>query len=143
MSEGRQFCTFRVSDFFFGVDVTKVQEVVRFHEMTRVPLAPREIRGLINLRGQIITTIDLRRRLKLPDRSADQEPTNVLISTADGAVSLEVDHIEDVVDVDPASMEPAPETLDAEVRRCIEGVSKMRDRLLLILDEERALELAG
>jgi purine-binding chemotaxis protein CheW len=138
-----QFCTFHVGGHFFGVDVTHVQEVVRFQPLTRVPLAPREVSGLINLRGQIITTIDLRRRLRLPDRAADARPTNVLISTPEGAVSLQVDLVGDVIDVDPASIEPPPEMLAADLRRCIAGVSQQRDRLLLILDEGRTLNLAG
>lgn len=143
MSENRQYCTFQAGGFFFGVDVTRVQEVVRFQPLTQVPLAPPEICGLINLRGQIITTIDLRRRLGLPDRAAGVVPTNLLISTPEGAVSLQVDQIEDVIAVEAASIEPPPEMLALNVRRCIAGVSKQRDRLLLILDEARALDLAA
>ena len=63
-----QLCTFFVGDFHFGIDVLQVQEVLRFHEMTAVPLAPPIIRGLINLRGQIVTAMDLRERLGINDR---------------------------------------------------------------------------
>ncbi len=143
MADPRQYCTFQVGAYFFGVDVTRVQEVLRFQPLTHVPLAPGEVCGLINLRGQIITTIDLRRRLRLPDRAAGARPTNLLISTSEGAVSFQVDQIEDVIDVDAASIEPPPEMLDPGVRRCIAGVSKQRDRLLLILDEVRAMDLAA
>jgi purine-binding chemotaxis protein CheW len=143
MSEHQQYCTFQVGGFLFGVAVTKVQEVVRFQDLTHVPLAPREVSGLINLRGQIITTIDLRRRLRLPDREAGAKPINMLISTPEGGISLQVDQIEDVIDVDMSSIEPPPEALDPGVRRCILGVSKQRDRLLLILDEVRAMDLAA
>lgn len=143
MSLSRQYCTFQVGEFFFGVDVTRVQEVVRYQELTRVPLAPGEVSGLINLRGQIITTIDLRRRLRLPDRPAGARPTNLLITTPDGAVSFQVDQIEDVIPVDAASIESPPEMIEAGIRRCIVGVSKQRDRLLLILDEVRAMDLAA
>jgi purine-binding chemotaxis protein CheW len=138
-----QYCTFQVGGHVFGIDVTRVQEVVRFQPLTRVPLAPREVSGLINLRGQIITTIDLRRRLRLADRAPGERPTNVLVSTAEGAVSLQVDLIEDVIDVDPSSIEPPPDMLSADLRRCIAGVSKQRDRLLLILDEARTMNLSG
>ena len=71
MAEERQYCTFFVNGQYFGVDVLKVQEIIRFQEMTRVPLAPPVVRGLINLRGQTVTAIDLRRRLELPDRPAE------------------------------------------------------------------------
>jgi purine-binding chemotaxis protein CheW len=143
MADAKPYCTFQVGGFLFGVAVTKVQEVVRFQELTRVPLAPREVSGLINLRGQIITTIDLRRRLRLPDREPGATPVNVLISTPEGGISLQVDQIEDVIDVEAGSIEPPPEALEAHLRRCILGVSKQRDRLLLILDEVRVMDLAA
>jgi purine-binding chemotaxis protein CheW len=89
-----------VADLFFGVDVLRVQEVLRFQQMTRVPQAPEVIEGLINLRGQIVTAIDMRRRLRLPPRAGDQTPMNMVVRTEDGAVSLLVDEIGDVLDVD-------------------------------------------
>lgn len=143
MSDEHQFCTFHLGKFFFGVEVAKVQEVVRSQPTTPVPLAPPEISGLMNLRGQIVTTIDLRRRLGLPQRPADQAPMNVLISTGDGAVSFQVDQIEDVLTVNSDSVEPPPATLQAGVRRFIRGVSKQKDRLLLILDDAKAMDLAA
>jgi purine-binding chemotaxis protein CheW len=138
-----QYCTFRVGAHFFGVAVDKVQELVRQQPMTRVPLAPREVSGLINLRGQIVTTIDLRRRMHLPERAADEAHTNVLVSTAEGAVSFQVDHIDDVIEVDAASIEAAPETIEPVVREMIDGVSKLDGRLLLLLDEHKAMELSN
>jgi purine-binding chemotaxis protein CheW len=137
-----QFSTFFVGDLFFGVDVLSVQEVLRFQQMTHVPKAPEVIEGLINLRGQIVTAIDLRRRLRLPPRSGDQVPTNVVIRTDDGAVSLLVDEIGDVLDVDAATYERPPENLDPAVQGIIRGVYKLKGRLLLILDTERTVDLA-
>jgi len=107
-----QFSTFFVGDMFFGVDVLNVQEVLRFQPMTPVPQAPKVIEGLINLRGQIVTAIDLRRRLGVADRGPDQRPMNVVVRTDDGAVSLLVDEIGDVLEVDASSYEHAPDTLD-------------------------------
>ena len=103
-----QYSTFFVADLFFGVDVLRVQEVLRFHQMTRVPLAPGVIEGLINLRGQIVTAIDMRRRLQLPAREDNQTPMNMVVRTEDGAVSLLVDEIGDVLDVDSATFERPP-----------------------------------
>jgi purine-binding chemotaxis protein CheW len=143
MSLEQQFCTFRVGPFFFGVEVDKVQEVVRQQAMTRVPLAPPEVRGLINLRGQIITAIDLRRRLHLPERPAGQTAMHVLLSTGGGGVSFEVDQIEDVLTLRTDTIEPVPEMLQPEVRKFLRGVSQQEDRLLLVLDECRALDLAA
>jgi purine-binding chemotaxis protein CheW len=114
---------------------------LRFQEMTRVPLATGVIEGLINLRGQIVTAIDLRRRLQLPDRPADQQPMNVVVCTDEGAVSLLVDEIDDVVEVDDDSFEDPPETLDNAARDLIRGAYKLADRLLLVLDTDKAVSL--
>ena len=137
----QQYCTFSVDQFFFGVPVTQVQEVVRHQALTRVPLAAPEVRGLINLRGQIITAIDLRRRLNLPDRPADHPLMNVLLHTSDGAVSLLVDQIEDVLEVGDETIEEPPETMQGSARKLVSGASKQKSRLLLILDTARAMEL--
>ena len=138
---GAQFSTFFVADLYFGVDVLRVQEVLRFQPMTRVPQAPDVIEGLINLRGQIVTAIDMRRRLRLPPRTGDQMPMNMVVRTDDGAVSLLVDEIGDVLDVDEATYERPPENLDSAARELIRGVYKLKDRLLLVLDAERTVDL--
>jgi purine-binding chemotaxis protein CheW len=143
MADERQFCTFYVAGHYFGLDVLQVQEIIRYQEMTRVPLAPPVVRGLINLRGQIVTSIDLRRRLELPDRPADQLPLNVVIHTDDGAVSLLVDEIGDVLEVSEKLFEPPPETLKGTARNLIRGAYKLKDRLLLILDPERTVNLTA
>jgi purine-binding chemotaxis protein CheW len=139
MAEARQYCTFMLDDHYFGIDVLKVQEIIRYQAMTRVPLAPPVVRGLINLRGQIVTAIDLRRRLDLPERAADALPVNVVIHTDDGAVSLLVDEIGDVLHVDEATFERPPETLKGTAREMIRGAYKLPERLLLILDTERTV----
>ncbi len=142
MAEQRQFCTFFLENYFFGVDVQQVQEVLRYQEQTRVPLAPQVIRGLINLRGQIVTAMDLRRRLELSERADDALPINVVVRTADGAVSLLVDEIGEVVDVADDVFELPPETVEGVARELIIGAYKLENRLLLILDTEKTVNLA-
>jgi purine-binding chemotaxis protein CheW len=137
-----QFSTFFVEDLFFGVDVLHVQEVLRPQLMTAVPQAPHVIEGLINLRGQIVTAIDMRRRLGLPQRAGDQAPMNIVVRTVDGAVSLLVDEIGDVLDMDSATYELPPQNLNPAAKELIRGVYKLKDRLLLVLDEERTVDLA-
>jgi purine-binding chemotaxis protein CheW len=141
MSELNQYCTFTLDGLHFGVEVRHVQEVVRYQEMTRVPLAPTEVRGLINLRGQIVTAVDLRRRMGLPDRAADRNPMNVVLRRDDGATSLLVDAIGDVIEVDEGAFERPPETLHGTAREMLRGAYKLRDRLLLVLDAEKVLAL--
>ena len=141
MAETKQFATFYLDGLFFGVEVLKVQEVIRYQEMTRVPLAPAVVHGLINLRGQIVTAIDLRRRLRLRERPADQLPMNVVVRTDDGALSLLVDEIGDVLEIADDQMERAPETVDERARELLHGVYKLDGRLLLILDTELTVHL--
>lgn len=141
MTDSKQFSTFFLNGLFLGVEVLKVQEVIRYQEMTRVPLAPTMIQGLINLRGQIVTAIDLRRRLELPARPEGQLPMNVVVRTEDGAVSLLVDEIGDVVEIQDESYERPPETLKGVARELVTGVYKLKNQLLLILDTERTVSL--
>lgn len=136
----QQFCTFYLEELFFGVEVEKIQEVIRYQAMTRVPRAPQVIGGLINLRGQIVTAIDLRSRLEMPGRTNDRRPMNVVARTEDGVVSLLVDEIGDVVEVSPASFEAAPETLQGAARRMTRGVYKLEGRLLHCLDLAAVLQ---
>jgi len=137
-----RFSTFYVGDLFFGVDVLHVQEVLCFQPMTPVPKAPEVIEGLINLRGQIVTAIDMRRRLLLPPRAGNQEVMNIVVRTQDGVVSLLVDEIGDVLDMDADTYERPPENLDPGAKEFIRGVYKLRNQLLLVLDEERTVDLA-
>lgn len=136
-----RFATFLVSDLFFGIDVLSVQEVLRCQPMTRVPRAPDVIEGLINLRGQIVTAVDMRRRLGLTPRLAGATPMNVVVRTEDGAVSLLADEIGDVIEVESDAWEPPPQNIDACARDLIRGVYKLKDRLLLVLDTERTVDL--
>ena len=141
MASSEQFCTFFLDGHFFGVPVQKVQEVIRYQEMTRVPLVPQVVRGLINLRGQIVTAVDLRRRLGMNERPANQLPMNVVVRTDDGALSLLVDEIGDVIEVEDKTFEQPPETLQGMARELIRGVHKLPGRLLLVLDTERAVNV--
>jgi purine-binding chemotaxis protein CheW len=134
----QQFCTFFLKNQFFGVPVNEVQEVIRYQEMTRVPLVPPVIRGLINLRGQIVMALDLRRRLEMEDRPDSELPMNVVVRTDDGPVSLLVDEIGDVLEVEEDGFEQAPETM-RQGRELVRGVYKLPDRLLLVLDTARAV----
>ena len=141
MATTQQLATFYLDGFFFGIEVEKVQEVIRYQEMTRVPLASSVVQGLINLRGQIVTAIDLRRRLDLKPRPDGELPMNVVVRSDDGAVSLLVDEIGDVLEVRRDSYEPPPENVSRELREMIAGVYKLDDRLLLVLETDRVLQI--
>lgn len=142
MAQSSQFCTFYLDKLLFGVELKGVQEVIRSLEMTKVPLAPGVVNGLINLRGQIVTAVDLRRRLELAPAPHGMLAMNVVVRSDDGAVSLVVDEIGDVVEVEEETFERPPETLQASVRTMILGVHKLNDRLMHVLDIDKACQMS-
>ena len=131
--------TFTLDDRSYGVGVDAVQEVLRGLPRTRIPLAPQTLAGLINLRGQVLSAVDLRDQLDLPSRQPDAEPMLVVIRVAGEPVALLVDSIGSVVDVDDDQFEPPPDTLSGQARELILGAYKLDDRLLLALDVDRAV----
>jgi purine-binding chemotaxis protein CheW len=137
MAQTHQFCTFYLDKLMFGVELQKVQEVLRNLELTGIPLAPDVVSGLMNLRGQISTAIDLRRRLELTNRPEGMLPMNVVVRSDDGAISLLVDEIGDVVEVDEEFFERPPETLQGKVREVILGVYKLDKHLMHVLVPRR------
>lgn len=137
MPHSRQYCTFYLDQLLFGVESQKIQEVLRYLELTTVPLAPPAIRGLMNLRGQIVAALDVRRRLHLSERASESVPMCVVVRTPDGVLSLLVDDIGDVVEVEDNTFEAPPDTLSGEVRTVILGVHKLDGKLLHVLDADR------
>jgi purine-binding chemotaxis protein CheW len=136
----RQICTFRVDGMSLGLDVEYVQEVLRHQEMTEVPLAPPAVKGLINLRGQIVTALDMRRRFELPPDTSGEPPMNVIMQTGGSLVSLLVDSIGEVESVNDDWYEPVPETLDMSTKSMVRYVCKLESKLLLILEPRGVLE---
>lgn len=136
-----QVATFYVGKYFFGIEVMRVQEVLRSQKMTVVPLAPPVIEGLINLRGQIVPALDMRRRLNLEPRAEGMIPMNVIVRTEEGSVSLIVDDIGDVLDLDLQYMEQPPDNLAADASEIINSVYKLKDSLLLLLDADRTIDV--
>src|SRR5271156_6598403 len=108
MTSSRQFCTFYLENYLFGIELRDVREVLQQLELTEVPLAPYAVRGLMNLRGQIVLAVDLRRQLGLPERPADKPTMNVIVRTGEDSVSLLVDDIGDVVEGQEETFEPPP-----------------------------------
>lgn len=138
-----QLCTFHVGALFLGVNVLSVQEVLSARELTRVPLAHGNIQGLLNLRGQIVTAIDLRLRLGFPPRAAGAEPMFMIMRAHEGWFALLVDAVGDVIEVRDDTLETPPETLSAASRALVRGVHKLPSRLLHVLHVENATELVN
>ena len=140
-SHTEQFCTFYVGDVLLGIEVVRVQEVILSQAMTPMPLASDVVSGLMNLRGQIVTAIDLRKRLGMPPREDNRAPMHVVVKNGESTYSLLVDEIGNVVTVDSQNFEQAPETLSGPARELTTGVFKLEDQLLIALDSERATTL--
>jgi purine-binding chemotaxis protein CheW len=145
MSEQQQYCTFFLNDTYFGIALQDVQEIIRDRATTRIPLAPPDINGLINLRGQIVTVINLQRRLDINKAnipmSDEHISYNVVVRTKDEIASLLVDDVGDVLEFSKDSFEPPPATLKGRVRELLQGAYQLPERFLLILDIEKVLAI--
>jgi purine-binding chemotaxis protein CheW len=126
---------------YLGIDVRDVREVLHHADITTVPHADYAIEGLINLRGQIATTIELRRRLELEPREPGIEPIHVVVHSEGEPVTLLVDAIGDVIDTEPEKYEEPPSTMVGSARDLIIGTFKLDQELLLVLDVERVVQL--
>lgn len=142
MSSETQYCTFFVDGLLFGVEVLQVQEIMSEFVVGRVPLAPPTIAGLINHRGQIVTAIDMRKRLDLP--ASTVPPARMLVVRCnEETFALLVDKIGDVVAANPKDFEEAPENVNESARELVEGAYKLSDRLLLPLRLEKIAAIAN
>ncbi|MCU0534515.1 MAG: chemotaxis protein CheW [Hydrococcus sp. Prado102] len=146
MSDKQQYCTFFLNQTYFGIALQDVREIIRDRAKTRIPLAPPDICGLINLRGQIVTVIDLQRRLEIDKAialtslmSEDRVSYNIVVRTKDEIASLLVDDVGDVLEFTKDSFEPPPATLKGRVRELLQGAYQLPDGFLLILDIEKIL----
>jgi purine-binding chemotaxis protein CheW len=135
-AKSSQFSTFYIADRLYGIDVTRVQEVVRPMPITPIPLAPEYVTGLINLRGQVATAIGLRQLFGLKNNPPDQF-MNVVCRIDGSLISLQTDEIGDVIEVMMTDFEPTPQTVPGDVRRFMSGIYKISGALLSVIDIER------
>ena len=137
-----EYVTFRVGEQWLGIPVVMVQEVLTAERIARVPLAPPEVTGFLNLRGQIVSAIDLRVRLSLPPRDKNDRFMNVVVRDSDELFSFLVDEVGDVQSVGADGLEPAPATLDPRWRHVCNGVVRRKGDLLVAVSAERLLQVA-
>lgn len=143
-----QLCTFWLNKIYFGINVQHVQEVIRPQVMTHVPLAPTDICGLINLRGQIITVIDLQQRLEMGEftkqaNTKHEQPQgfNIVVCSDTEIVSLLVDDVADVLEFPENTFQPPPATLKGRMRHILAGAYPLAEGFLLVIDIEKILNL--
>lgn len=135
-----ELATFYVGDSLCGMDILKVQEINKLLEMTEVPLAPEYVKGILNLRGQIVTVIDLGSKLKLSDTETNGETRNIIVNSNGEYIGLLVDRIGDVERTDEDNIEPPPANIGGVQGRYFEGVFKKENSLIGILNIEEILK---
>lgn len=140
LPENAEFVTFRVEDQWFGIPVEIAQEVLVSQRIAAVPLAPAEIAGFLNLRGQIVTALDVRRRLQLTPRALD-EAINIVVLQDGELFSLLVDEVGDVLSVPTDSVEPVPQALGQTWRQVCSGVIRRERGLLVVVNVSALLRI--
>ncbi len=143
VGDTREFVTLMVGDQLCGIDVLKVRDVLRPQKITKVPLASREVSGLLNLRGRIVTAINLRGRLGLEFADASHEGMSVVIERRGELYSLAVDSVGEVLRLSADAFERNPATLDAVWRQYSQGVYRLKEGLLVVLDDDSLLNYGG
>jgi purine-binding chemotaxis protein CheW len=139
--EERVFVTLTVADQLCGVPVLAVRDILGEHKITRIPLAPREIAGSLNLRGRIVTAVDLRRRLKLPEPPADEPRMSVVAEQGGELYALLVDQVSEVMSLKASAFERNPPTLPQAWAEFSSGIYRLDNRLLVVLDVGKLLAL--
>ena len=141
MADGtKEFVTFTIAEQLFGVPVLKVQDVLSSYQITRIPLAPPEIMGSLNLRGRVVTAIDMRARLGLPERANDADSMSIVAEHEGELYSLVVDTVGEVLALSAATSDRNPPTLDPKFRAVSDGIYRLDDQLLVVLDVNRLLD---
>ena len=135
------FVTLTVADQLCGIPVLGVRDILGAQAITRIPLAAREIAGSLNLRGRIVTAIDLRRRLGLPDAVSGSVPMSVVAEQGGELYALLVDQVSEVMTLPATAFEPNPPTLPPQWSEFSAGIYRLQGRLLVVLDVARLLEL--
>ena len=137
-----QLVTFSTGDEEFGVDILRVQEIIRTMAITKVPKAPEFVEGVINLRGKVIPIIDLRRRFGLQSKPHDKHTRIIVIEINTMIVGFVVDSVSEVLRIPASTVEPPPPVVAGLESEYISGVGKLEDRLLILLDLDRLLSRA-
>lgn len=136
-----ELATFYVGDALCGMDILKVQEINKLMQMTKVPQAPDYVLGILNLRGQIVTIIDLGKKLGLGETDISNDPRNIIVNSAGGHVGLLVRRISDVVTAELDKSEASPANMRGIQGEFFDGVYKTNNNLIGILNVEKVLSI--
>lgn len=134
-----QWVTFRLGEETYGINVMQVQEVLRMTEIAPVPGAPDYVLGIINLRGNVVTVMDTRKRFAMPPKESDDSTRIVIIEAEDQVVGILVDSVAEVVYLKQSDIETAPQVGNEESSRYIQGVANREEGLLILVDLNKLL----
>lgn len=141
--KNEDFVTMTIADQVFGIPVLQVQDVLGPQRITRIPLSPPEVAGSLNLRGRIVTAIDVRLRLGLPPRDKDKPGMSIVVDHKGELYSLMVDSVGEVLSLTSDDFERQPATMDLRWREVSTGIYRLRENLLVVLDVSRLLNFAN
>ena len=136
----RQFVGFRIGEEHYAIAITKIQEIILMKPITRLPQVPDSIEGLINLRGNVIPVVNMRKRFGLPAKDFDDETRTVVVNTHDKTVGCVVDEVTQVMRVSADQIQAVPISVSGAARRFISGVARLEDQLLIVLDIDRLFD---
>lgn len=142
-SISKDYLTIMIAGQRFGIEVLQVQDVLREQKVTRIPLASSEVAGSLNLRGRIVTAIDVRKKLNLPDRQKDESSMSVVVEHEDELFSLIIDRVGEVISLKNEVFEKNPGTLDSAWKDISTGIYQLQDDLLVIVDVSKLLDVIG
>lgn len=135
-----QYCGFKIGDEEYGIPVMEVQEVIKPQMVTPIPLASEFIRGLINLRGQIVSCLSLR-RLFGQDDNLEKDHMNIIVRGDEGLFSLVVDEVTDIIDIKNDDVEKAPDTINPNLKKYVDKIFKRENGLVILLDIKKLIDL--
>ena len=135
------YVTAMIDGQLFGLPIVRVQDVFIPERLTRVPLAPPEIVGVLNLRGRIVTLIDLRRRFGLGERKEGEDVMAIGVESRGESYGLLIDRVGEVVELDGVAREPNPVNLDQRLAQMSSGIYRLDDQLLVVVDVDRVLDI--
>ena len=139
----QEYVTIAIADQLFGIPVLEVHDVLRGLSLTKIPLAPAEVAGALNLRGRIVTAINVRKRLGLPELENDEKGMSIVVEHHGEPYSLMIDNVGEVLSLNLEDLEPTPVTLNACWKEVSGGIYRLENKLLVVLQIERLLDFAG
>jgi purine-binding chemotaxis protein CheW len=141
--EMKQYVAFRLGQEEYAFDIASVREIFPTQDITKVHRSPKHIEGVINLRGKLVTVVDLRKRFKLDAKTLDENARIIVVDATDAPVGFMVDEVTEVVRLSAESIEPVPEYVAQEIEsEYVSGIAKLDERLITIIDPLKVLELS-